>query len=242
MSYNFKSKKIIISAGATGIGWATAKECLEKGAKGVGLLLTEAADLASRAESARAKTDAAYNDDEIKEIDEQVVFDYKTKFRRQQIEAEGNDPAKSGQSQGTPSDMAMGRTGHELNDKGGAPEGGFEGAGRPKEISHYGKDGSARGRDPVGKHDLKKAGSHAPKYGTKKNKSSIMENYKKNLELLTKNHVYSKEMEHDACGVGLIASTEGKKSRAIVEYGIEALKAVWHRGAVDSDGKTGDGA
>ena len=40
-----------------------------------------------------------------------------------------------------------------------------------------------------------------------------MENYKKNLELLTKNHVYSKEMEHDACGVGLIASTEGKKSR-----------------------------
>ena len=69
-----------------------------------------------------------------------------------------------------------------------------------------------------------------------------MENYKKNLELLTKNHVYSKEMEHDACGVGLIASTEGKKSRAVVEYGIEALKAVWHRGAVDADGKTGDGA
>jgi glutamate synthase (NADPH/NADH) large chain len=69
-----------------------------------------------------------------------------------------------------------------------------------------------------------------------------MKNYKKNLELLTKNHVYSKEMEHDACGVGLIASTEGKKSRAVVEYGIEALKAVWHRGAVDADGKTGDGA
>ena len=52
-----------------------------------------------------------------------------------------------------------------------------------------------------------------------------MENYKKNLELLTKNHLYSKEMEHDACGVGLIASTEGKKTRAIVEYGIEAFKS-----------------
>ena len=52
-----------------------------------------------------------------------------------------------------------------------------------------------------------------------------MLNYKKNLELLTRNHVYSKEMEHDACGVGLIASTEGKKSRSVVEYGIEALKA-----------------
>lgn len=33
-----------------------------------------------------------------------------------------------------------------------------------------------------------------------------------------------------------------KKSREVVEYGIEALKAVWHRGAVDADGKTGDGA
>ena len=69
-----------------------------------------------------------------------------------------------------------------------------------------------------------------------------MSTYKKNLKLLTKNNVYSKEMEHDACGVGLIASTEGKKSREVVEYGIEALKAVWHRGAVDADGKTGDGA
>ena len=69
-----------------------------------------------------------------------------------------------------------------------------------------------------------------------------MKNYKKNLKLLTNNHVYSSEMEHDACGVGLIASTEGKKSREVVKYGIEALKAVWHRGAVDADGKTGDGA
>ena len=69
-----------------------------------------------------------------------------------------------------------------------------------------------------------------------------MKNYKKNIKILEKNHIYSKSMEHDACGVGLVASTEGKKSRKIVEYGIEALKAVWHRGAVDADGKTGDGA
>ena len=69
-----------------------------------------------------------------------------------------------------------------------------------------------------------------------------MNDYKKNLKILEQGHVYSKEMEHDACGVGLVASTEGKKSRKVVEYGIEALKAVWHRGAVDADGKTGDGA
>ena len=102
-----------------------------------------------------------FNDDEIKEIDEQVVFDYKTKFRRQQIEAEGNDPAKSGQSQGTPSDMAMGRTGHELDDEGGSEEGGQPGAGRPKEANKYGKDSGVRGRDPLGAHDKKMA--YSPK-------------------------------------------------------------------------------
>ena len=53
-----------------------------------------------------------------------------------------------------------------------------------------------------------------------------MKNYFKNKKLLKDNHVYSEEMEHDACGVGVIASTEGKKSRLVVEYGIEALKAV----------------
>ena len=69
-----------------------------------------------------------------------------------------------------------------------------------------------------------------------------MELYKKNLTKLINSKVYDPSMEHDACGVGLVVSTEGKKSRKIVEYGIEALKAVWHRGAVDADGKTGDGA
>ena len=69
-----------------------------------------------------------------------------------------------------------------------------------------------------------------------------MKLYKKNLKKLINGKVYDPNMEHDSCGVGLVVSTEGKKSRKIVEYGIEALKAVWHRGAVDADGKTGDGA
>ena len=69
-----------------------------------------------------------------------------------------------------------------------------------------------------------------------------MNNYKKNKKILQDNHSYNPNMEHDACGVGLIASTNGKKSRKIVDYGIEALKAIWHRGAVDADGKSGDGA
>jgi len=54
--------------------------------------------------------------------------------------------------------------------------------------------------------------------------------------------LYSPEDEHDACGVGLIASTDATPSRRIVDLAIEALGNVWHRGAVDADGKTGDGA
>ena len=54
--------------------------------------------------------------------------------------------------------------------------------------------------------------------------------------------LYDPSFEHDSCGVGLIASLDGTPRRDVVEAGIAALKAVWHRGAVDADGKTGDGA
>ena len=69
-----------------------------------------------------------------------------------------------------------------------------------------------------------------------------VETYLKNREKLKNNHVYKEEFEHDNCGVGLVASIEGVSRRDIVEKGVEALKAVFHRGAVDADGKTGDGA
>ncbi|QBF34058.1 glutamate synthase large subunit [Thalassococcus sp. S3] len=59
---------------------------------------------------------------------------------------------------------------------------------------------------------------------------------------LAENGLYSEAEEHSSCGVGLVVSIDGKKSRKVVEAGIDALKAVWHRGAVDADGKTGDGA
>ncbi len=54
--------------------------------------------------------------------------------------------------------------------------------------------------------------------------------------------LYAETDEHSSCGVGLVVAIDGKKSRKVVENGIDALKAVWHRGAVDADGKTGDGA
>ncbi len=55
-------------------------------------------------------------------------------------------------------------------------------------------------------------------------------------------HTYDPSMEHDNCGVGMVAALDGIARRDVVQAGIDALKAVWHRGAVDADGKTGDGA
>ncbi|MFV0432273.1 MAG: glutamate synthase large subunit [Alphaproteobacteria bacterium] len=54
--------------------------------------------------------------------------------------------------------------------------------------------------------------------------------------------LYRQKHEVDSCGVGLVAAIDGKPNRKVVEAGIEALRRVWHRGAVDADGKTGDGA
>ena len=59
---------------------------------------------------------------------------------------------------------------------------------------------------------------------------------------MAENGLYREEDEHASCGVGLVVSIDGTKSRKVVENGIAALKAVWHRGAVDADGRTGDGA
>ena len=59
---------------------------------------------------------------------------------------------------------------------------------------------------------------------------------------LAEHGMYRPEYEGDACGVGLVAATDGTPSRRVVQSAIDALKAVWHRGAVDADGMTGDGA
>ena len=61
-------------------------------------------------------------------------------------------------------------------------------------------------------------------------------------QYLAEHGMYRPEFEGDACGVGLVAATDGRPSRRVVQSAIDALKAVWHRGAVDADGKTGDGA
>ena len=59
---------------------------------------------------------------------------------------------------------------------------------------------------------------------------------------LAEHGLYDPADERDACGVGCVVAIDGRPRREVVVKGIEALKAVWHRGAVDADGKTGDGA
>ena len=73
-------------------------------------------------------------------------------------------------------------------------------------------------------------------------RSDWAESYRANAEHLARHGLYDASEEHESCGVGLIASIDGTPRRDVVVAGIDALKAVWHRGAVDADGKTGDGA
>jgi glutamate synthase domain-containing protein 1 len=54
--------------------------------------------------------------------------------------------------------------------------------------------------------------------------------------------LYDPANEHDACGLGFVASIRGEKSHSIVEKGIEVLTHLEHRGACGCDPETGDGA
>ena len=55
--------------------------------------------------------------------------------------------------------------------------------------------------------------------------------------------MYSEAEEHASCGVGLVVSINGQaQPHSCRSTASPRSKAIWHRGAVDADGKTGDGA
>lgn len=60
--------------------------------------------------------------------------------------------------------------------------------------------------------------------------------------MLKKQGLYLPEFEHDNCGAGFICSLTGKRSNDIIHKALEILVKLEHRGAVSSDGVTGDGA
>ncbi|MDP9312626.1 MAG: hypothetical protein M3R24_17360, partial [Chloroflexota bacterium] len=54
--------------------------------------------------------------------------------------------------------------------------------------------------------------------------------------------LYDPRWEHDACGIGFVTRLNAQPSHEIVEMALEALCNLEHRGAMDADGKSGDGA
>jgi glutamate synthase domain-containing protein 2/glutamate synthase domain-containing protein 1/glutamate synthase domain-containing protein 3 len=54
--------------------------------------------------------------------------------------------------------------------------------------------------------------------------------------------LYHPNQEHDACGIGFVASIKGHKTHEIIEKGIQVLINLTHRGACGCDPETGDGA
>ena len=90
--------------------------------------------------------------DQVDDERASVIDDIKQNFRKEQIETEGNDPAVTKESFGTPHDLA---TMHQKGDS-EMPEGGWPGGGRPKEGTKYSTDKHPRGRDPIGKKALDK--------------------------------------------------------------------------------------
>jgi glutamate synthase domain-containing protein 2/glutamate synthase domain-containing protein 1/glutamate synthase domain-containing protein 3 len=48
--------------------------------------------------------------------------------------------------------------------------------------------------------------------------------------------------DHDACGTGFVARLGGAPSHDIIEHALTALERLTHRGGVDADGASGDGA
>ena len=53
--------------------------------------------------------------------------------------------------------------------------------------------------------------------------------------------IYQRE-EHDACGVGFVADLNAPASHRVVVQALECLGCLTHRGGVDADGASGDGA
>ena len=58
----------------------------------------------------------------------------------------------------------------------------------------------------------------------------------------TRRDIFDPAHERDACGIGFVADVEGRPSHSILETAVYSLCRVRHRGAVDADGRSGDGA
>ena len=84
--------------------------------------------------------------------------------------------------------------------------------------------------------------SNSNKYALCSDAENWLKTRKADEQKLKEAGVWDPAHEHDSCGVGSVASIDGSERRSVVNAAIEALQSIWHRGAVDADGMTGDGA
>ena len=174
-------------------------------------LLTEKVTLAnSIMESNLLPTDWVYDhifhlsEDEYDEYRDLIIQDQKRKFRRAQIEAEGNDPLETGKSYGTPHDLAsLYGQGRMMSDPGNVPDGYNEKSalGRPEEKATKRNTQD----DNFGKDRLGAAGMKDDYNNPARNNSLAMENaktvYAKNkqlIESLGKDLVYTADKRKES--------------------------------------------
>ena len=155
-------------------------------------------------------------DDQAEFEKNEILEDIKHKFRQSQIESEGNDPAITKESFGTPHDIAVmhttsgGSKSYQINDN-EVPEGGWPGAGRPAKNLSYSTDDSPFGRDPIGKKDIG---------NTLKVNQSVKHKYKNGSSLATENKKMTKDMErliNDMYGIKV-------KTKQIISESLKSTK------------------
>ena len=155
-------------------------------------------------------------DDQAEFEKNEILEDIKHKFRQSQIESEGNDPAITKESFGTPHDIAVmhttsgGSKSYQINDN-EVPDGGWPGAGRPAKNLSYSTDDSPFGRDPIGKKDVG---------NTLKVNQSVKHNYKNNSALSTESKKMTKDIErliNDMSGIKV-------KTKQIISESLKSTK------------------
>ena len=154
------------------------------------------------------------NDQQKKDIFDGIVEDRKQQFRFEQIETEGNDPAQSGESRGTPTDLA------DIDSDDGSSGGGFPMARKGEhggdrrsgtEEQEYGneydaddiKDASKREKQKYGKREFKgksplatsKGGTIVAREGLLKSLKQKFGNKNNTQNLLSEDNILSDEKE-----------------------------------------------
>ena len=174
-------------------------------------LLTEKVTLAnSIAENNLLPSDWVYDnifhlsEDQYDEYRELIIQDQKRKFRRAQIEAEGNDPLETGKSYGTPHDLAsLYGQGRMESDPGNVPDGYNEKSdlGRPKEkATNRNTQADNFGKDRLGAAGMKDDYNNPTRntQPTLENAKTVYAKNKKLIESLSKDLVYTADKRKES--------------------------------------------